>query len=720
MRILALLALLIAYGSLYPGNFSSPGEGALETFLGNWRLLTSVGDMLGNIALFFPLGMAGVLFFSSRSGAPTHVGWLLFFGLIYSFALQLAQVWLPSRSAALADVMWNMVGLVLGAAATYLVGLRFRDRPAFHPPTLVPLAIVALWLLAELLPLIPTLDWQKMKDALKPLFPSFDFYFPHAILHAAAVLVAGSALGTLARQPALWLGGLLILMLAGKLVIVNLAVDASLLAGILAGYATYLYLLHRGSTKIFHAAFWFLLAAWTIIAMTPLSFTSGGTFSGIPFATMLRGSMETAAQETARSLFIYTALIWLAAKMEMRISKAALGLALWSCVIELSQMVFLGRTADVTEPMLILMIGWVLSSMRGSISVTGREPEPAPLPHSEALQATNALPVDAGKNRKQAFMLITIGIVIFTIGGWVILRSPLTPYNVRELLYQGHPFRSLILLVILLYWACGLPVLFTQWMARGQLYLLSLPPLALLHGACAWIMLRSAVPDEAIHDIVGSPILDWPGDWELLGRFIALFGLWSTATTGGMLIAARPLILHFGSALSGWVVGAFVLVPLGYYIVVSEASTDNLVELIANNGSLVAFLLIGLAMAIASSAGTRIALATVFTLQSGQAAAAAIWTLASAILTYALLYFGTEQVIVKYDQVFSAMQFLLSRDRSNLASPGELILRFATVYCVLVAAIAMVQYPLWRLVAKSETHAHPRTVPHFQRSADSY
>ena len=34
---------------------------------------------------------------------------------------------------------------------------------------LVPLSILILWLLTESLPLAPTLDWQKIKDALKPL-----------------------------------------------------------------------------------------------------------------------------------------------------------------------------------------------------------------------------------------------------------------------------------------------------------------------------------------------------------------------------------------------------------------------------------------------------------------------------------------------------------------------------------------------------------------------
>jgi hypothetical protein len=75
---------------------------------------------------------------------------------------------------------------------------------------------------------------------------------------------------------------------------------------------------------------------------------------------------------------------------------------------------------------------------------------------------------------------------------------------------------------------------------------------------------------------------------------------------------------------------------------------------------------------------------------------AVAWVLASGALAYLAIYFGTEQVIVKYNQVFSALQFLLSSDRSHLAGPGELAVRYIALWSALIGAIVMVQYPLWR------------------------
>ncbi|ARO86472.1 VanZ family protein [Nitrosospira lacus] len=690
MRILSVIAVLIAYGSLYPGNFSTPDAEAARQFLTDWRPFTSPGDLLGNIALFFPLGMAGILFASNRGNATIHGAWLLLFALVYSFALQLAQVWLPSRSAALADVLWNMTGMLSGMAVAHLIGKRLPGNAhPFDAALLVPLLVLILWLLTELLPLVPTLDWQKFKDALKPLL-EFNISFPAATMHAAGALAAGSAFVALGRQPSTWLGSAIVIVWAGKVIIVNLILDASLFLGSLAGYAGCLMLSRLGRVKLFEAAFWLLLIAWSIAAITPFSPASGGTFNGIPFATMLRGSMETGARGLVQSLFIYTALLWLLQRTGMSIAKAVVGLVVWSCLIELTQMGLLGRTADVTEPILLLLIGWALSGMRKHAGPAKQQTEtPASKPHP-------LMAVRTAASGKRTLALLTIGIGMCVAIGWLITRSPWVPYNVRELVYQGHPFRSLVLLAALLYWAMGFPILMAQWLARGKLYLLSFPPLALLHGLIAWLLLWSAVPSESIHDIVGSPVLNWPWEWEILGRFLALFSLWSVAATAGTVIAARRSFRSTNgaqSALLGWAIGACLLVPISYYIVVKAASTDNLVELMAGNGSVGAFLLIGLAMAGISFGGTKTTLALIPG-TTGRTMAAA-WVLASGALTYLAIYFGMEQVIVKYNQVFSALQFLLSSDRSHLAGPGELAVRYIALWSTLITAIVMVQYPLW-------------------------
>lgn len=691
MRILSVILLLIAYGSLYPGNFSAPPEGALNAFLTNFSVFTSIGDLLGNIALFFPLGIAAVLFSSGRQHDGTRVAATLLLAFLYSLALQLAQVWLPSRSAALADVLWNMVGMASGLAAGRILarGVDSGTR-SLRLVELVPLSILLLWLLTESLPLAPTLDWQKIKDALKPLL-EFRFSFSRSLMHAAGLVVAGTALIALSWRPALWLGGALLSVLAAKLVVVNLSLDASALIGTVSGYLLFISMSHRGHSKtIFRAAFWLMLVAWTVIELTPFSPTSGGALNIIPFATMLQGSMETGARGLVRSLFIYSALLWLAHKNGADARKAIVGLVIWSCLIEFVQMGLLGRTADVTEPLLLMLIGWALGVLQS------HQPQSQPEAETATPQLDNSVAASAEMSGKRALRSIAIGMTICVAIAWLVTRSELTPYNVRELVYHGHPFRSLALLVALLYWSVGFPVFIARWLTKGGMYLLSFPPLALLHGLIAWLLVVSAVPTESIHDIVGSPVLDWPWKWELLGRFLALFGAWSVAATAGTIMAATGVLQGARTALLGWAIGACLVVPVSYYVVVSQASTDNLVELMANNGGVGSFLLIGSAGMLMLLGGAKAALA--FTPGSVRADKAVVWVLGAGALAYSALHFGLEQIIVKYGHVFSALQFLLSSSRSNLAGTGELVVRYALLYSIFVAVVIMVQGSLWRWV----------------------
>jgi hypothetical protein len=296
----------------------------------------------------------------------------------------------------------------------------------------------------------------------------------------------------------------------------------------------------------------------------------------------------------------------------------------------------------------------------------------------------------------RAGAIIATGIGILAVIAWLATHSDLVPYNVRELVDKSHPFLSAILLAGSVYWITGFPVLIVQGLTRGELFLLNLPFLALIHGLIAWILLRFAVPIESIHDIVGSPVLDWPWEWEMFGRFLALFSLWTVGATAGGIIASWHILPGNKSALLAWTVGALLLIPVSYYIVVVAAATDNLVELMASNGSLGAFLLIGLSIMGVALGGMKGALALIPGTRRRMQAAA--WVLGASILTYGALYLGTEQIIVKYNQVFSALQFLLSSSRTELAGPGELLIRYATLYCFLIATIIMVQYPLWRWI----------------------
>jgi len=189
---IALIALtgLITYGSLYPFEFRAGPEVAeqLRAFTHDQSPWTSLGDVLGNLALFVPLGFLSALAY--RRSSPGVVLGFLAFALTLSAGLQALQAFLPSRTPAMADVLWNGVGYVAGLAGGSLAANWITSRRAAPDRRDgIALTVVVFWVAAELLPLVPALDLTGLKAAVRPLI-----YAPHADLaaitaRAAAVLL---------------------------------------------------------------------------------------------------------------------------------------------------------------------------------------------------------------------------------------------------------------------------------------------------------------------------------------------------------------------------------------------------------------------------------------------------------------------------------------------------------------------------------------------------
>ena len=117
-----LVVFLITYGSLYPFNFhiTAPFAELLNNLVTSWDEKTYLGDILGNVVLFIPYGYFGLLYFTSK-----HIVSLILIGLVLAVGLQIVQLYLPSREAALDDAIWNLLGIGIGL----IVGFVYRFQP---------------------------------------------------------------------------------------------------------------------------------------------------------------------------------------------------------------------------------------------------------------------------------------------------------------------------------------------------------------------------------------------------------------------------------------------------------------------------------------------------------------------------------------------------------------------------------------------------------------
>jgi len=70
-------------------------------------------DFLGNIAIFIPLGI-GIAGMFAKRGLRAVVAATLLLGFMTSFALEVGQLFVPSRSPDIDDLIFNSLGSLLG------------------------------------------------------------------------------------------------------------------------------------------------------------------------------------------------------------------------------------------------------------------------------------------------------------------------------------------------------------------------------------------------------------------------------------------------------------------------------------------------------------------------------------------------------------------------------------------------------------------------------
>ncbi|MBZ0069486.1 MAG: VanZ family protein, partial [Thiobacillus sp.] len=359
---------------------------------------------------------------------------------------------------------------------------------------------------------------------------------------------------------------------------------------------------------------------------------------------------------------------------------AMLILVLMPAVIELGQVMLPEKIADTTD--------WLLAWL-GGLAGYGVVRRVLSAPRS-----VMPLQEAAGKVAPHSFRSIQLRWHFPLVWGglallfWTATHAPFVPYNVRELLLRETAWLSALLLALTVYWLAAWPVWLARRRVSGRVRLVQLPLGLLVYGACTFLLLNAAVPDESLHDLVGSPVLHWPWKWETGLRWIVL-----AAWPGVMLYAAAQTVRRWrGLRLSGmhfWIV--LPILGLAYWGVVAQAASDNLIELIA----------------IPQLLGFTALCAWFYTLFLAAAWLASpipaafrnvrwIGVAISLPLSALLLYLGLAGEIEKYGQQFSALQFLLSTDRQHYASQSVIWLRYSVVYVLAIGALAFIQWPYFR------------------------
>ncbi len=283
---------------------------------------------------------------------------------------------------------------------------------------------------------------------------------------------------------------------------------------------------------------------------------------------------------------------------------------------------------------------------------------------------------------------------------WLSLRFLALPYNVVELfhLWPAPVSAVLLALVFLLVFApsAGMAVHLQREGRHGLARLLSF---LLFHAFLLYLGLRIAVPLESIHDLVGSPVLGWPPELERALRFLALFSWFDLMLVGGALFWLSITQYRWTTLIRRWLPVFLLVWPLGYWVVVEQAATDNLVELLVTGPGGGYGLLLSAWMGLLAMGGSVIG-----TRLGGLVRSWSVVLLFLALSVgagFLVINLATEQQVFKYGHHFSALSFLLSVDRQHYLDGLALASRYVLAHLALAFLLGVAQFPVWAGVANS-------------------
>jgi len=721
-----LVIALIFYGSLYPFDFdfSSLSYFDASELLGGDRVVTRRGDVLGNIGLFVPFGAIGMLALGPARSTAARVVLLILAGFFVAAAAQVLQLFLPSRDAALGDILWNLAGCALGAAVVAPAAVRSRLLVQVDTALpLFPLLLLACWAVGTLAPFVPSIDLQAYKESVKPLLvlPS--------ILSVPFLrgCVTWLALAWLVDRhwpqwaAGLWLACAALATVLARIVIVQNSISASEILGIVLALMLWPVLRRQ------HRAAAYLLAGVVLLvvvaSLEPFDFQPvARSFSWIPFSGGLSGSMLVNIKAMATKAFLLGAVIYLMTVVGLRLGVATALVFLLSAVLEIAQIWIGSHTPEITDPLLALALGALMSAFGGSaIARPQPAPQPAPAPPRTASAAPASPPATLGHDTlypaRGAVIAALLACLAATLTLNFVLGLPQVPYNVRELFGGEDAWWRLFLFAL-----AGLSVglggaLIGRVAARSGRIFTVLPLGTLLACLATYLLMVSSVSAESLWDITGSANTHWfvmnrhmwgdAGVWfyEAIGskaliqgverfvRFTALFGqatLWiAILSTVYFRLLGAPRLDRRSSVKLGLSTALFcVLAALPWLVAFNLiafkfSSTDNLNELIDGHGHILYWLLILL------PANALVVLHAIRHPKAGAVLAAVAVVAVSLPLGWLLFKNGLSPVVTKYGNVFSGVDFLLGPDREELLPDAVLMGRWFVLQVAAIAALTL-------------------------------
>ena len=371
-RLLLLIIAIIVYGSLYPWHFDF-GRHAdpFQVLLHSWprgfdRFL--LRDAAINVALYVPLGVAAFAAFARRLPGGLAFAAALLLGDALSTAMELLQVYAPPRQTSLLDVCSNAIGTLGGALASLAFRLAILNWKVRRPEVAAgaPALLLGLWAGYYLYPFFPLFSRTRLRAHFHLLLhlsaPPVEIWAVWA--NAAEWFAAALAILALTgRVRSVWLLAALAAVPL-RLLIAQRSLTRAELLGV--GLGLLLWIIVPNKSRL-QAAILMMASAIVLRELAPFNFSARPSpFWWIPFSATLESERPAAVIIIMRKAFDYGGMIWL-----LRFDGLSYGVAGAMMAAALAGLEFLqryqpGRTPEITDSLLALLMAlvlWLVSNM---------------------------------------------------------------------------------------------------------------------------------------------------------------------------------------------------------------------------------------------------------------------------------------------------------------------------------------------------------------------
>jgi len=342
----------------------------LYILLHSWEWVATprfLSDVIINIAIYVPLGISAHLVLRRYGSRLLALAGPVALGTLLSASVEMLQLYTPTRMCSAVDLMNNAIGSALGVVAGLLLAhgtgawdFRAEDVNIRDARAAGLLCVRLTVLLFPFFPVISRYVWisklqifraQSLISVTQTALAGAEWFATGLLLVAAGV-----------KRPLRWLLlGTLLLPL--QLFILGRIPTPSDFIGAAAGIIAFHYFGKEHSTRRTTAAV--LIAAIVSRGLRPFHLSSHpAPFAWMPFTGALTSEWHWGARILVEKTFDYGTAIWLLLKAGVRGWTAVFGVTILLAAVEIVQMWLPAHAAEITDPLIALLLGFLLTRPR--------------------------------------------------------------------------------------------------------------------------------------------------------------------------------------------------------------------------------------------------------------------------------------------------------------------------------------------------------------------